>query len=1259
MKLKLQLASLFLLFTISNRTHVNNSNDYISLVMRGVAKHFVIIVFMWMSVIGIASATTTTSATFSNPFTQAACDAYKSAYTMGLGNCVPSLVQMIGPNPGIIVNIVGCCLYGTNFNVSFYLYGIWSCQAGFSLSGTNCTLPANTPDPTKNTSAPPLGSCQGNPCNAGSGNKYQHETDYIGEGTFPLHVERFYNSGGCASSAVGLTVWGNQWRGYYDRSIAYASNGVSLKTATLTFNGGKQYYFNQSIGIATPPLTTTTWTPDADLVGNLIETGVDAYGNPVGWTFTNEDDEVETYNAAGTLVMITNSAGLTQILTYSDGTAGANGAYMLDAAGANTTSILPAGFLIRVTDSSARTIQFGYDVYHRVVKITDPAGGAYNYSYAVGNTLTSVTFPDGHIRTYLYGEVANVAHVPATGVSFWRALTGIMDDGVRSASWTYDAQGRAASSEHGAFGSGIDHVGLMYATPDVNGNSTTSVTDSLGTVRSYGFSTLLNVVKNTGISGQPCKWCSAAMTYDFNGNVASRTDFNGNTICYAFDQSRNLELNRLEGLSAGVACPAVLSTYIPTAGTAQRLITTQWNATYRLPTVVAEPMRITADTYDAQGNLLTKTVQATTDAAGALGVAATVTGVPRTWTYTYNIAGQVLTVDGPRTDVSDITNYTYDAQQNLDTVTNALSQTTTLGSYDANGRPSTITDANGLLTDLVYDARGRLTSRTTGGETTTYAYDGVGQLINVAAPSGASYTYTYDAAHRLTEIADNQGNHINYTLDVMGNRTLEQTYNSSGSLVRTHSRVFDALNRLFQDIGSVNQTTTFAYDANGNLTNVTDPLNRQTVRGYDALNRLITNTDAASGNTQYGYDNLDQLVKVTDPKTLSTQYQRDGLGNLTQQTSPDTGITANTFDAAGNVLTRTDAKGQVTVYIYDALNRLTGISYKASAAGSVMQTVAYQYDQGTNGIGHLTQITDSTGTTNYSYDQHGRLNLEQRQAQSLVYSTVYSYDTAGRLISIGYPSGRLVSYTFDSMGRTTQISTTLNGTSKILASSVAYEPFGGVQSFYFGDGITAPVQSYVRQRDQDGRISSYTLNGKVMTIAYDTASQISSITNPQNLLNPATYGYDALSRLNSFLYGSTSQAYYYDADGNRTSQILGSTTTYSYGTGTNRLTGIQLNTAAVQPITQDANGSTTADLSRQYSYDLRGRLVQVTTAQGVISYEVNALGLRVHKKVPYAGTDTLYHYDSQGHLIGESPLGSATFTREYIYLGDQPVAVMK
>jgi YD repeat-containing protein len=1118
-----------------------------------------------------------------------------------------------------------------------------------------------------------------NPINLGTGNKYASETDFRGGGKFPLELTRYFNNNNASSSKVLLdtyvltfsasysgrvaglpvialptptaTSWttsaaisvlalGVGWRHNYHRAVVQLSNSV----ATVSRADGKIYAFTLTLG---------KWVAEGDVMGVLAPL-FDSAGAQNGWQYTSPEGEAERFDINGRLVSISSRDGLVQILAYDT-----------------------QGHLSNVTDNVGRQLSFAYDSSNRLSTMTNAAGGIFTYGYDANNNLISVTYPDGRSKRYLYGEAANVSATPSAGVSYVHALTGIIDEnGNRYASYWYDAKGRAFLEEHApSLNQGIDKHTLAYNTDASGVPTSTVVTDPLGTVRTYNFTTVQGVVKSIGQSqpgGSGCGASSSSLTYDANGNVSSRSDFKGNKTCYAYDLSRNLETVRVEGIAAGSACPTNLAGYTPSTapGSVERKIGTSWHATYRLPLVIAEPLKITTYTYDAQGNVLSKTERATTDVTGGAGMSAVLTGVPRTTSYTYNGQGQVLTRDGPRTDVTDVTTYTYhplDAsctgasplgcRGQLSSVANALNHLITVDGYDANGHILGFTDPNGLTTTFSYDPRGRLLSRNSGGEVTAYTYDGVGNLTQVNLPNGAAYTYTYDQAHRLTDISDATGNRIHYTLDAAGNRIKEETFDSTGTLIRTHSRVFDALNRLWKDIGAVNQTTVYEYDANGNLTSITDPLNRQSTNTYDALNRLISSTDAASGITQYGYDGQDRLISVTDPKSLVTQYQRDGLGNLKQQISPDTGNTGYTYDEAGNFLTRTDAKGQVANYAYDALNRLTGIAYNG---GSALQTVAYVYDQGTNGIGHLTQIVDGTGTTAYSYDQHGRLTAEVRQpSPSVSYTTTYGHDAQGRLNSIGYPSGRTVNYSFDGMGRISQISTTFNGATKILASNIAYEPFGGVHSFTYGDGTATPVQTYVRQRDQDGRIASYTLNGKLLAIGYDAASQISFISDPQNLANTANYGYDALSRLTSYTQSALSQGYGYDADGNRVTQTLGSTiSNYTYATDSNRLTGIQTG-ATTQSVTHDANGATTSDATRQYAYDNRGRLIRTTTAQGVINYEVNALGLRVRKQVPYANTDTTYHYDTAGHLIGESATGSAQFTREYIYLGDQPVAVMQ
>ena len=65
-------------------------------------------------------------------------------------------------------------------------------------------------------------------------------------------------------------------------------------------------------------------------------------------------------------------------------------------------------------------------------------------------------------------------------------------------------------------------------------------------------------------------------------------------------------------------------------------------------------------------------------------------------------------------------------------------------------------------------------------------------------------------------------------------------------------------------------------------------------------------------------------------------------------------------------------------------------------------------------------------------------------------------------------------------------------------------------------------------------------------------------------------------------------------------------------------------------------------------------MVEAVSALGTTSYKVNALGQRKRKTNSLG--DTVFHYDLQGRLIAETSRSGA-LVREYIYLGDMPVAV--
>src|SRR5690625_4250859 len=256
----------------------------------------------------------------------------------------------------------------------------------------------------------------------------------------------------------------------------------------------------------------------------------------------------------------------------------------------------------------------------------------------------------------------------------------------------------------------------------------------------------------------------------------------------------------------------------------------------------------------------------------------------RNWSYTYHpdatgphgtIPGQLASVDGPRTDVADITSYAYDPQGNLIRTTNALGHISEITAHDAAGRPLTLVDPNGVVTTLTYDARGRLTSHTTAGATTTFSYDGVGNLTVLTLPTGVTLTYHYDAARRLTALEDSLGNRLEYELDAAGNRIEERLRDAAGQLRYAKQQLYDELSRLRQVVG-LDGSQQRHYDVNGNLVQEVDGEANATAHAFDALNRLTQTTDALAGQTVYHYDGQDNLTEVVDPKGNATESRTEG-----------------------------------------------------------------------------------------------------------------------------------------------------------------------------------------------------------------------------------------------------------------------------------------------------------------------------------------------------------------------------------------------
>ena len=316
---------------------------------------------------------------------------------------------------------------------------------------------------------------------------------------------------------------------------------------------------------------------------------------------------------------------------------------------------------------------------------------------------------------------------------------------------------------------------------------------------------------------------------------------------------------------------------------------------YHLPSQITAPGLTTNFTYDASGNLLTTMLTDTTSTI----VPYATTGTSRTWTQTWS--NFLLTsVTGPRTDVSEVTSFTYDSSGALIKITNALGQVSQITQHLPGGLPQKLIDPNGVSTQLKYDARLRLLTSTlftaAGPLTTTFTYDAAGNFLTMTLPDGSTLSNTYDTAHRLIGLTDLFHQEVTYTLDAFGDNTQTNVLTGAGTLQWKHSRNFDSVGRLLTDIGGAGQATNYAYDSNGNVLTVTDPLGHALQQAYDALNHQIRSINAANGVTKATFNQQSLPVAVVDPNSGSTTYVYDGFGEVIQRISPDSEKTVYRYD---------------------------------------------------------------------------------------------------------------------------------------------------------------------------------------------------------------------------------------------------------------------------------------------------------------------------------------------------------------------------
>ena len=105
--------------------------------------------------------------------------------------------------------------------------------------------------------------------------------------------------------------------------------------------------------------------------------------------------------------------------------------------------------------------------------------------------------------------------------------------------------------------------------------------------------------------------------------------------------------------------------------------------------------------------------------------------------------------------------------------------------------------------------------------------------------------------------------------------------------------------------------------------------------------------------------------------------------------------------------------------LYDSLNRLTGKTYTipAGSGAAATSTVNYYYDEGgANAFanGRRTRLVDGSGSTTWSYDGRGRVTSSTQSVSGAPsYTTSWTYNSADLPVTMTYPSGEVVTFTYN------------------------------------------------------------------------------------------------------------------------------------------------------------------------------------------------------------------------------------------------------
>jgi RHS repeat-associated protein len=395
------------------------------------------------------------------------------------------------------------------------------------------------------------------------------------------------------------------------------------------------------------------------------------------------------------------------------------------------------------------------------------------------------------------------------------------------------------------------------------------------------------------------------------------------------------------------------------------------------------------------------------------------------------------------------------------------------------GLPSQITEIDGSIVTMAYDAFNTLTTKTF----VSKAYN-----INYSkawAITGQQLFYTYvlhPGAPDSKTYFDKLGREIKTETDgFSGLVTTKTEYNADGTVLKKSAPYLSSETPMY---------TGYTYDAYKRTISVAKPLNTATIAytfagGTSMVRTIDGNADNTitkdatgvvtkikdnAGTVKYEYNSLGQEIESKANTSIMSTKTFDAYGRLLIDHNSAKGNTTYTYDGYSQLLSSTDANGAINNYTYDNYGRVITKTQIEPGAGAT-NIINYLYNNSGNGINLLAGITQSSNGVNedFTYDAFSRLINKRVTVDGILFNHDYTYNAYDQELTHSYPNALITENVYNADGHLMQIKKL--GAADYLYKELEKNGLGQTTKYQMGNGKQSTISYY------KGLPTNYTTGG--------------------------------------------------------------------------------------------------------------------------------------------------------------------------------------